>query len=149
MNENNSVEARKIRQNLDLILEHFSNFQQANAKVAFYSLIALKISKVINQNPPWTWRYVQMVHRGTLQPSKRFGRAVMALGAAIDEVPSLVIDTEAIQVYAKIGSVLPGSVVMARSKICANPGCRASFVPNVPWRRLCPACNPPTNRKET
>jgi hypothetical protein len=143
MSENDDFDPQSIRDNLEMILEHFEALKQADAVVAFYNLIAEKLSRVIHKDPPWTWRYVQGVHKGTIEPSRVFGRAVMLLGLAIDEVPLLIVDTEAVQVYAKPGDVKAGSIVMTPSVVCANPACNIQFVPNVPWRKLCPVCSPP------
>jgi|SRR5919108_5044405 hypothetical protein len=137
MSKNEPVDAETVRSGLAMLLEHFEALRQADSIVAFYTLIADKLSKMVGREDPWTWRYVQGVHKGTIAPSPIFARAVFALGAAIDEVPVTVIDTEAVQVYARKGLVKPRSVVLAASKPCANPACPVQFVPKVPWQKFC------------
>jgi len=137
-----SAEAVLTIRNLDLIIEYFSECNHFDSGFALYSLIASKLSKVADHHPTWSWRYVLSVHKSTLPPSKLFNRAVNALALAIDGVSPLVLDSERVEVISKAGSVTSGSLVMGVSIICATPGCRISFVPNVPWRIHCFVCNP-------
>ncbi len=98
--------------------------------------IADKLSKVANQNPPWSWRYLRNVINHNLEPSQKLVHAIFALGATIDGVPSLVASAKPIQVLA-VGNITPGAVVLADSRPCARPGCSVHFVPRVPRQRYC------------
>jgi hypothetical protein len=138
------LDAVTARSGLQSLVEHFSSNNGHN-KVELWTLIAGKLSRVVDQQPPWTWRYPQGVLNGTIQPSRKFAQAVNILGAAIDDVPVALARTSPVQVYAITGTVKPGSVVMGRSKNCETPGCRVVFVPNVPWRTKCPICSSPKN----
>jgi len=125
---------------LQLILESFADLRDMGT-VAFYTVMAEKLSAAINRPTPWTWRYVQGVEMGTIQPSKDFSRAVTALGMALDGAPLEMTGTEEVRVFAFPGKVLPGSLILGSTRICARPGCGARFVPNVPWRKYCGRCN--------
>lgn len=110
--------------------------------VTFYTRLAEKMSAAIGRaTTPWTWRYMQGVHRGTIQPSRDFARAVGLLLAEIDGLPAQIGRLERVDVYAEPGTVQHGSIIMAGSRVCARPGCSRVFVPNVPWRKLCPMCS--------
>lgn len=139
MTEKKAVEEDFVKKQLEILVDFYS--QPDISKVEFWELLALKLSMAIDRDKPWGWRYVQGVHSGTIAPSKDFAKAVERLGALIDGAHPLSVKTETIQVYIMPGSVLPSSFIMGNSKIC--PKCMISFVPNVPWRRLCPVCSPP------
>lgn len=143
MSTKDPLDAELVRSGLRSLVEHFSSPTADTDKVEFWTLIAGKLSRVVDQQPPWTWRYPQGVLRGTVQPSPKFARAVNILGAAIDDVPVALASTTQIQVYVITGEVKPGSLVMGKSRHCDTPGCRVVFVPNVPWRVKCPICSPP------
>ncbi len=84
---------------------------------------------------PWTWRYLRSVLSGTVEPSQRLVNAILKLGALIDGAPVEAVKGERVQVLA-LGKVAPGSVILASSKACGNPGCKVTFVPVVPWQRF-------------
>lgn len=135
-----------VRKMLSELVDYFT--RPEIGKVEFWELMAMKLSTAIHHEPPWTWRYVQGVYKGSLDPSREFGRAVEILGAMVDDVPQVVADTEQVSVYAKPGTIKAGAIVMGESKMCANPSCKVFFVPNVPWRKLCPICSPRSNHKK-
>lgn len=107
-----------------------------------YGDMASRLSKIAHKVPEWGWRYVQSVASGTVEPSKRFSKAVDALAVTFDGVPVPFAKSSPITVYAETGTIAEGALVMAGSRRCANPTCTVIFVPNVPWRKLCPLCNP-------
>jgi hypothetical protein len=113
-----------------------------HGEVSFYEELATRLSRIARKEKPWGWRYVQSVDHDTLghPPSKRFLRAVEVLAAEADGLPAFVADTEAVTVYARPGSVHPNAIIMAESKLCANPICNIHFVPRVPWQKYCPRC---------
>jgi len=39
---------------------------------------------------------------------------------------------------------LSTTIVMTEQRVCAR--CSRLFIPNVPWRKLCPICSPPEKR---
>jgi hypothetical protein len=108
-----------------------------DGQVAVYDELARRLSALAQKEPPWGWRYIQGVTKGTIAPSAALGRAVMALGATLDGVPTVVANTQAVQVFAEAGRVRPGSIILAASKSCARPGCLVNFVPIVPVQRFC------------
>lgn len=110
--------------------------------VTFYTRLAEKMSAAINRPKPWTWRYVQGVHKGTIKPSRDFARAVEILAGEIDGLPAAIGRLEKVNIWAEPGRVQHDAIVMGQSRVCANPACNRVFVPNVPWRKVCPICRP-------
>lgn len=134
------MEAEKAnftRQGLSLLVEWFESQHGDLGKVKFYEMLAEKLSRVVGQEPAWTWRYVQGVHKGSIDPGAKLHAAVMALGAMLDDVPVQVAYTMQVQVLARPGAIQPGSLVLSESRPCQWPGCRVSFVPRVPWQKYC------------
>ena len=78
--------------------------------------LANSLSIIAGKSPPWTWRYLHSIFRGNLLAGPRI--------------------LNAIQGYDK--KSMSG---WFDEKIC--PSCGRSFLPNVPWRKKCPVCNPP------
>lgn len=105
--------------------------------VALYEEAAKRLSAIARKDPPWGWRYVQGVEKGTIEPSRALTRAALALGAEMDGVPTILANSETVKVYARPGAIRPGSVILGESKACARPGCPVNFVPRVPWQRFC------------
>jgi hypothetical protein len=108
--------------------------------VAVYSDLARRLSSVARKFPAWSWRYVQSVHKGSVEPSEKFARAVELLTAESDGLPAFIAETEPIVVYARPGAVRANAVVIGESRACANPTCKIHFVPRVPWQKYCPNC---------
>jgi len=121
------------------ILESLLTFETNMDK---FENIAGRLSKIANKEPAWSWRYVQSVASGTVEASKKFADAVQVLAVSLDGVPVVSAKAVPVTVYAEKDSITEGSYVMSGSKICANPACTVTFVPNVPWRKLCPICSP-------
>jgi len=130
-------EAKMIQDNLSSIVEYFNGRREELGTVAFYGMLATKMSRVVRKQPAWTWRYIQGIHAGSIAPSKRFARAVNAMGAVLDEVPIAMSDVVEVRVFAVPETVQPGSLIIGTTKPCERPGCRVLFVPNVPWRKYC------------
>ena len=128
---------QEISQALGVLLEALRPSVNGLGHVALYKEIARRLSAVARKQPPWGWRYIQGVEKGTITPSRKLTRAVFSLGATLDGVPALVADTEPVQVYARPGAVRPGSIILGESKTCARPGCPVSFIPRVPWQKFC------------
>ncbi len=132
-----STTPKEVSQALHELLETLKPILGGKGNVAFYEEIAKRLSTVVKKDPAWGWRYVKSVETGTVEPSRKFTRAVFALGATLDGVPKSVVDTVPVQVYAPPGAVRPGSIILSESKTCARPGCTANFVPRVPWQKYC------------
>ena len=126
---------RELLALLDEILKHADHKD-------LYTDMAARLSKIARKAPAWGWRYVQSVASGTVEPSKKFARAVDTLAVTMDGVPVQFAKTAPVTVYAETGTVANGALVMAGSIPCAAPSCTVLFVPNVPWRRHCPVCRP-------
>lgn len=95
---------------------------------------AQRLSDVARKDPPWTYRYIDGVLKGTMKASPALLDAIMRLGALIDGAPVEVAKSTQVVVMAA-GTVAPGALILADSRRCANPGCRIEFVPRVPWQR--------------
>lgn len=128
------VDVETVQSNLGLLAGLFAE----SGTVAIYTDLAARLSKIARKEKPWSWRYVQSVHVGTMEPSKKFARAVEILAASMDGLPAFVAETEAVTVYARPGSVHPNAIVIGESKQCENPTCTVRFIPRVPWQKYCP-----------
>jgi len=126
------------RQSLLEIVDYYSDLRARLGNVKFYDHLAGQLSKIASRPKPWTWRYVQGVQAGTVEPSPAFSRAVNALGAAIDDVPAMLAYTVEVKVYARPGALPPyGALVLAEARPCMWPGCTVVFVPRTPNQRYC------------
>lgn len=110
--------------------------------VTFYTRLADKLSTAVNRPAPWSWRYVQGVFHGTVDPSRELSRAIMILAAEVDGVPAAIARLEKVDVYAESGKVQHGAIIAGASRVCAALGCNRVFVPNTPLRKYCPICRP-------
>lgn len=117
-------------------------------KVAVYEDLARRLSMIAAKENAWTWRYVQSVHMGSMQPSEKFARAVSVLAAEMDGLPAVVAETEPITVYARPGTVRANAIVIGESKACASPACTIHFIPRVPWQKYCPNCRDKKQRRK-
>lgn len=118
----------RVRQGLEMIVEQFADQREGLGTKRFFELLAQKLSAVVRREKAWSWRYVQSVHAGSLEPSQIFGQAVQALGAALDDTPIGAAWTEAVRVFAPPGMVREGAVVLMPAKPCRGPGCRLWIV---------------------
>jgi hypothetical protein len=75
MSETTEV-TKKQKEDVAYILRAFTPKKD---KVKTYQKLALELSKLVKKNPPWSWRYVQSVDHGTVEPSKKFMKAVRLL----------------------------------------------------------------------
>lgn len=123
------------------LVEYFKAMKNGSL-VTFYTRLAGKLSAVVNRQEPWTWRYIQGVAKGTIEPSLEFARAVQILAAEVDGMPVAIARLEQVDVFAEPGAVQHGSIVAGSSRVCASPGCNRVFIPNTPLRKYCPICRP-------
>jgi len=130
-----------VSETMQQIIDHFRPYLNGHGSVAFYTAVAVKLNDA-DGSAAWTWRYVQGVAAGTVPPSRRFAAAVQVLAASLDGLPVVIARAERVEVLAEPGALAAGAYVMGAARPCARPGCPVVFVPNVPWRRLCPICSP-------
>ena len=128
------LDLRDVKSNLDALTAIFAK----SGKVEMYSVLAGKLSAITHKENPWTWRYVQSVHTGSIAPSETFSNAVDVLMASLDGLPTFIAETEPITVYARPGAIHPNAIVLSESKPCSEPTCTIHFVPRVPWQKYCP-----------
>jgi hypothetical protein len=138
----NLITTPPIQETLNQLLALLGEILQHKDHKDLYTDMAGRLSAIARKDPAWGWRYVQSVASGTVQPSKRFARAVDALAVTFDGIPVHFANSAPVTVYAEAGTITEGALVMAGSIRCATPSCSVIFVPNVPWRRHCPICRP-------
>ena len=78
------IDTKKTKKDVIYILRVFT---PKNGKVKYYQKRAFELSKTVNKNPPWSWRYVQSVDRGTVKPSMKFIKATKLLIDKQNEPP--------------------------------------------------------------
>lgn len=93
--------------------------------------IAIRLSEVAGQDPPWTYRYLKGVLSGNLKAGAPLMDAINRLGALIDGSPKELALSTPVNVLA-LGKVKPGALILADSRRCGNPGCKIEFVPRHP-----------------
>lgn len=119
----------------DLILD-LRPFLEYLPVVKAYAELAKRLSQVVHKVPVWGWRYVQGVHTGSIEPSRKMVQAVEILSASRDGIPADVLYTEKVGVYAEPGTVRQGSLILARSIPCKCPTCKVWFVPRTPNQKF-------------
>jgi hypothetical protein len=125
-----------VQNNLGRLVENFGK----SSKVETYTELAEKLSRIAHKKNPWSWRYIQSVHVGLIEPSEKFVNALEILLADLDGLPAFIAETAPITVYARPGAIHLDAIVLSESKTCANPTCTVHFVPRVPWQKYCPNC---------
>lgn len=58
------------------VLYHLRSIEGKRANWKAYEKIAIRLSKLVGKTPAWTWRYVQCVYAGSIEPSKKFAHAL-------------------------------------------------------------------------
>lgn len=69
------------------VLHVLRAFQPKNGKVKYYQKRALELSKLVNKNPAWSWRYIQSVDHGTVKPGLKFVKAMELLKSQQEKPP--------------------------------------------------------------
>jgi len=127
---------------LNQLLRHTDHPGQSK-KVA-YENMATRLSwlRVLPNNnktiKKWTWRYIQSVYRGTIQPSPALVQAIETLAAELDGTPAQYSNAKEIKLFADPARIQAGSLILGTSKECAKATCILTFVPTVPWGLYCP-----------
>ena len=93
---------------------------------------------------PYTWRYVLSIWSGRLPLTVEFSTGAERALAVADGASPVLSRSVAVQAWA-LDPAVAGSLVMQSPRTCS---CGVRFVPNVPWRRLCPGCSPPRKESE-
>ena len=103
--------------------------------------IAETLSRLVDQNPPWQWRYLRnIINCNYPQPPVRIIKAIYALRAIDKGTSPLIACAQVVQVRA-VGNVSPGAVVLADSRTCDRIACPVEFVPRSGNQRFCcPQC---------
>src|ERR1051325_8257539 len=63
---------RRLQINLGRLVTNLNT----GSKVAAYQEIAARLSTLSGSDHSWTWNYIQCLHAGSIQPSKKFIRAL-------------------------------------------------------------------------
>jgi len=109
-----------------------------------YKHLAGSISAAVDKDPPYTWRYIQSVHKGTIKAGAPLKAAVSSLLAHQYGIPSQISQAQFVTVLAEPGTIVIGSYVNGQSKLC--PLCGILFVTDHPRRKYCSICRPPRKR---
>jgi hypothetical protein len=139
--------SKAISEDLQALFDILEALQPRAGKVMIFERLARRLSRIADQNRPWSWRYIQGVMTGTIQPSKHLAHAVELLAAAMDGEPPEFTEAREVQVLADPARVQAGSLILGQSKQCKYAPCLVFFVPVVPWQDFCPAHREPRNRK--
>lgn len=134
----NLSDALLTKTQLNMIVEFHQALLDTMGTQEFYTHLAEQLSRLAHRGAkPWSWRYVQSVKSGTLEPSEAFALAVDSYGATLDDVPAVLTYTVQVQVLARPGAIPPGTLILSEARSCAWPNCRVIFVPRVPWQVYC------------
>jgi hypothetical protein len=139
--------SKAISEDLQSLFDILEALQPRAGKVKIFERLARRLSRIAGQNRPWSWRYIQGVMTGTIQPSKHLAHAVELLAAAMDGEPPEFVEAQPMQVLADPARVQAGSLILGQSIQCKYPPCKVIFVPSVPWGKYCPKHTDPRNRK--
>ena len=107
-----------------------------STQVNLYTNLAKRLSLMAGKSPAWSWRYMQGITAGTIQPSRKLTAAIYELADAPFEDASQFI-TRRVAVRAMY-PVQPGALILSPSIQCNYPRCTVHFVPRVPWQTRCP-----------
>ena len=138
------VDIPTVQNNLGQLVGIF----EKSSKVETYTILAEKLSAIAHKENPWSWRYVQSVHTGSIAPSEKFTRATELLVADLDNLPAFIAETEQTMIFARPGTVHPNSILLSESKGCSEPTCTIHFIPRVPWQKYCPMHKDRRNRTQ-
>lgn len=115
---------------LEMLLTEMGHDHQF-IKPAALQDIAIRLSHMAGKDKPWTWRYLRNILNQKLEPSARLVDAIQRMGAVEDGLAVDIASANRIYVMAA-GHIHPGSLILADSRICANPECSIWFVPRTP-----------------
>ena len=120
-----------------LVAELLEGYHQQPGRSAWRELGA--VVGQLARGRPYSWRYVQSIHSGTLPASNEFRLGSLRALAVLDGSSGILARSVEVTAWALDPSVA-GSLVMGQPRACE---CGVRFVPNVPWRKRCPGCSPP------
>lgn len=133
-----------VSEALQSILDHFLEETTFKDTEELYAIVAEKLSKIADKNPPWKAKYIYNVLRNGDFASKAMREAIYTLATVSDGLPVEIAQSEPVTVFVvRNNSVKPNSLVYAESKLCAKADCTVWFVPNTPNRIYCFICSPP------
>jgi len=122
-----SVDGAKLLADLILLMGHDPTLISTEE----LQRIADRMAGLVHHEQGWGWRYLRNVLNRKLEPSKKLVDAMCRLGAVLDDTPVELAQSHTVSIQA-LGNVRPGSLVLADSRLCANPACGIEFVPRHP-----------------
>lgn len=125
-----SVDGAKLLADLLLVIGHDPTLISTEE----LQKIADRLAALVHHEQGWGWRYLRNVLNRKLEPSKRLIDAMCRLGAVLDDTPLELAQSHTVMIQA-LGQVRPGALVLADSRLCANPACGVEFVPRHPSQR--------------
>ncbi len=108
--------------------------------------LGVDLQRVLGRQKPFTSNHLASVIYGHLEPGTSLRLGIDALLAGTDGADPYLIASASSMLYHPPEHNIEGAYVMSDSKVC--PNCGRLFVPNVPWRDVCPICNPPRRRED-
>jgi hypothetical protein len=143
------VKTERIRQLAEYVM---ATYPRALSRTEHLKRLGQDLASVVGKPAPWSRTYVSTAIGGTFSPGKRAGAlfcgALEQLARSIKDetVPAFLQLARTADVMTWPDNELAGSFVMADAIQCARERCTVRFVPNVPWRRYCPAHSPMAGR---
>ena len=141
------IPAAEAQAALNEIAAHFAPTLNGRGKMAYYEVLANKLSAAVEKTPPWGAKYIQSALTGTVIRAP-LRHAIMILAASLDGLPVELARAERVEIYAERNTIRTGSYVFGKSQPCAHPGCPTSIVRDHWNRRYCRHHADPANRKE-
>jgi len=104
--------------------------------------LAIKLSRLVDKDPPWSGNYLYNVIHDKLDPSKKLSLAIERYAQVLDGIPSILAGYEPVTVYALPGKIQKNTVITGESRECRRPDCPIHFVKRVWNQEYCsPECN--------
>ena len=121
-------------------------FPGQNGQFSYSQLreIGRKLALLTKRKKPYTPQYLTNILNENYGDYKSavLTQAIMSMAVALDgRNPLSITHTKKVELFTQNGTVKPNSIILGKSKTCANPGCKISFVPRVPNANACsPDC---------
>lgn len=141
------ISAQAAQAALNDIALHFAPTLNGRGKMAYYEILANKLSAAVQKSPPWGPKYIQSALTGSVIRTP-LRQAIMILAASLDGLPVEITRAQRVEIYAEPHTIRAGSYVFGQSHPCAWPGCPTPIVRDHWNRRYCRHHQNPANRQE-
>lgn len=117
----------------DIYREIYANSQES--KMDNLRDLAERLNKLTGAN--WTYRYLNSILTGSLEPSKKLIKTIDILGNMLDGQSPIQARLNGPIMVFSINGLQDNDIVLGRAKRCRLASCRLRFVPPVPWQIYC------------